>query len=68
VAAYGKDIDTRVVKFIHKPILPAKSPRPKAGKIVSKGFGFPQPCAGIAAQHFFQDCAKILVHSFVVLP
>jgi hypothetical protein len=68
VAAYGKDIDTRVVKFIHKPILPAKSPRPKAGKIVSKGFGFPQPHAGIAAQYFFQDCAKVLVHLFVALP
>lgn len=40
VAAYGKDIDMRIVKLIHKPILLAQSPRPKAGKVMPKGFGF----------------------------
>jgi hypothetical protein len=35
---------------------------------MSKGFGFPQTGAGIAAQHLFQNCAKIFVHPFVALP
>jgi len=68
MTAYGKDIDMSVVKLIHKPILLAKSPRPKAGKIMSKGFGLSQTGAGIASQHFFQNCTKVHVHPFVALP
>jgi hypothetical protein len=68
VATYGKDVNMSVVKLIHKPILLANSPRPKAGKVVSKSFWFSQASAGIATQHFFQYCAKILVHPFVALP
>jgi hypothetical protein len=67
VATYGKDVDMSVVKLIHEPILLANSPRPKAGKVMSKGFWFPQTGAGITTQHFFQNCAKILVHPFVAL-
>jgi hypothetical protein len=36
VAADRKDIDMSIVKLIDEPVLSAKPPRPKAGKIVSK--------------------------------
>ena len=68
MAANGKDIDMSVVKRIHNPVLLAKSPRPKARKVMSKCFRFPQTGTGIIAQHFFQNGAKILVHPFVTLP
>ena len=67
VATYGEGVDMSFVKLIHKPILLANSPRPKAGKVMSKGFWFSQTGAGIATQLFLQNCAEILVHLFVAL-
>jgi hypothetical protein len=68
VAANGKDIDMSIVKLIHKPVFLTKSPRPKARKVVSKCFWFPQAGTGVTLQYFFQNCAEIFVHPFIALP
>lgn len=67
VTANGKSIDMSIVKFIYKPVFLANSPRPKVSEIMTKGFWLPQTCRWIAAQHFFQNCAKVFVHTFIAL-
>ena len=68
VATDGKDIDMSIVEFVYEPVLLTEPSRPESSQVMAQGFRFAQSGCRVIAEHFFENCAEILMHSFVALP
>jgi hypothetical protein len=68
VTTDGENIDVGVVEFVYQSVSLAQTSRPKAGKAMTKRFGFSQSGGGVTPQHFFKNGPEVFVHSIIALP